>query len=77
MPVTLSITNTPEDVVTRLRSRAERNHRTLEGELMAILEAAVQEDHLTPTEFLATIRKLGLQTPGDSVDIIRAARDAR
>ncbi|MEJ0017374.1 MAG: Arc family DNA-binding protein [Acetobacteraceae bacterium] len=41
MPVNLSIKNAPDDVVLRLRERAARNHRSLQGELMAIIEAAV------------------------------------
>ena len=44
MPVNLSIKNAPDQVVQRLRLRAERHHRSLQGELMAIIEAAVQED---------------------------------
>ena len=42
MPVNLSIKNAPDDVVQRLRERAARNHRSLQGELMAIIEEAVQ-----------------------------------
>ncbi len=44
MPVSLSIKNVPEDVVERLRARAERNHRSMQGEMMAILEAALDTD---------------------------------
>jgi plasmid stability protein len=42
MPVNLSIKNAPDEVVQRLRERAARNHRSLQGELMAIIEEAVQ-----------------------------------
>ena len=38
MPVNLSIKNAPDDVVSRLRERAARHHRSLQGELMAIIE---------------------------------------
>jgi plasmid stability protein len=38
MPVSLSIKNVPEDLAERLRERAKRNHRSLQGELLAILE---------------------------------------
>ncbi|MGH7120133.1 MAG: FitA-like ribbon-helix-helix domain-containing protein [Acetobacteraceae bacterium] len=31
-------------MVQRLRARAERHHRSLQGELMAIIEAAVREE---------------------------------
>ena len=40
MPVNLSIKNVPDTLAARLRERAERNHRSLQGELMAILESA-------------------------------------
>ena len=42
MPVNLSIKNVPDALAGRLRERAERNHRSLQGELMAILESAVE-----------------------------------
>ena len=43
MAVNLSIKGVPEAVAVRLRMRAERNHRSLQGELMAIIEQAVDE----------------------------------
>jgi plasmid stability protein len=76
MPINLSIKNAPDDVVRRLRERAERHHRSLRGELLAIIEEAVRpEQELSPAELLAEVRRLGLRTPGDSVAIIRADRD--
>ena len=39
----LSIKSVPEALAEQLRQRAARNHRSLQGELMAILEAAVTE----------------------------------
>ena len=43
MTVTLSIKNA-EGVVERLRARAMRHHRSLQGELMVIVEAAAREE---------------------------------
>ena len=43
MSVSLSIKGVPEAMVERLRRRAEGNHRSLQRELMAIVEAAVQQ----------------------------------
>jgi len=43
MPVNLSVKNVPDALAAKLRERAERNHRSLQGELMAILEAAAYE----------------------------------
>jgi len=41
MPVSLSIKNVPDEMVRRLKEWAARHHRSLHGELMAILEEAV------------------------------------
>jgi antitoxin FitA len=43
MSVNLSIKGVPEGWAERLRARAERNHRSLQGELMAIVEQALAE----------------------------------
>jgi plasmid stability protein len=40
MEVNLSIKGVPAELAERLRQRAERNHRSLQGELMAIIEHA-------------------------------------
>lgn len=39
----ISIKDVPDQWAAALRQRAARNHRSLQGELMAILERAVQE----------------------------------
>lgn len=44
MSVNLSIKEVPDDVAERLRQRAARNHRSLQGELMAIVEQALRAD---------------------------------
>jgi plasmid stability protein len=49
MPVTFSIKNVPDEVAEALRERARRNHRSLQGELMAIVENAVSDAHPGPT----------------------------
>jgi plasmid stability protein len=78
MPVHLSIKNAPDEIVERLRERAAKNHRSLQGELLAIIEEAVrQPTNLTPREVLAEARRLGLHTPSESAAIIRAHRDGR
>lgn len=41
MPVTLTIKQVPDRVADKLRLRAAASHRSLQGELMAILEEAV------------------------------------
>jgi antitoxin FitA len=74
----LSIKNAPDHVVRRLRQRAQRHHRSLQGELLAIIEAAAHEDQrASPADVLAEVRRLGLQTPSEADVLIRADRDSR
>jgi plasmid stability protein len=78
MAVNLSIKNAPDHVVERLRRRAERNHRSLQGELMAIIEAAAMaEGKLSPVEFVKEVQKLGLTSPSEATAMIREDRDSR
>jgi Antitoxin FitA-like, ribbon-helix-helix len=49
MPVNLSIKNVPDDVAEEVRKRAVKHHRSLQGELISILEETVaQERRMTP-----------------------------
>ncbi|MBT2323845.1 Arc family DNA-binding protein [Variovorax paradoxus] len=41
--VNFSIKDVPEELAERLRQRAARNHRSLQGELMAIIEQAATD----------------------------------
>jgi plasmid stability protein len=78
MWMNLSIKNVPDEIVERLRRRAARNHRSLQGELMEIIEGTVEsEKQLTADELLNRVRRMGLSTPAESVKIIRANRNAR
>ena len=78
MAVNLSIKNAPDDLVRRLRARAQRHHRSLQGELMAIIEAAAHdESEASPEAVLAEVRRLGLRTPMEAAAIVRADRDGR
>jgi antitoxin FitA len=77
MPVNLSIKNAPDQVVLRLRERARRHHRSLQSELLAIIGAAVKEDRpSSPAGVLGEIRRLGLRTPREAAELIRAGRDS-
>jgi antitoxin FitA len=93
MAINLSIKGVPESLAERLRQRAERNHRSLQGELMAIIEQATA-DSQAPASAARTVRqgwktiedlaaerqaRPFVATPGLplAVDIIRALRDSR
>ncbi len=77
MPVSLSVKHVPEDVVKRLRDRARRNHRSLQGELLTILESSSRVGTLSVKEFAALARSLKFRTPDESVRMIREDRDSR
>ncbi len=78
MAVSLSIKNVPEAVVDRLRERAKRNRRSLQGELLDIVERAAQEAPiLSARDVYERIKKLNLPKGPSSMDIIRKMRDAR
>jgi len=78
MPVNLSIKNVPEDLANRLRERAAKHHRSLQGELLAILEETLSKDEVvTPSQLLSKVRELELHTASDSAPWVREDRDAR
>ncbi len=76
MPVDLSIKRVPDHLAQRLRERAATNHRSLQGELMAMLEEhLILEDRLTPAQLIEINRALGFRTASESVEMIREDRD--
>ena len=77
MPTNVSVKNVPDDVMEKLRERAKRHHRSLQGELMAILEEAAPPGKLTLEEAEARLKTLNFRTPDESTKWIREMRDAR
>jgi plasmid stability protein len=79
MPVDLSIKHVPDQLAERLRRRATTHHRSLQGELLAMLEEhlAGEDAPLTLAQALALARSSGLRTASESVEMIRADRDRR
>jgi plasmid stability protein len=77
MGVNLSIKNVPEEEVESLRRRAQQNHRSLQGELRAIIEAAAKHPSrpISIDELAELGRKRGLSMPSESARIVRESRD--
>lgn len=74
--VTLSVKNVPRDLAKRLKARAARNHRSLQGELLVILGEA--GNVVTVGDLAALVKQFGLRTPaGESAAMIREDRDGR
>ncbi|MBL8112794.1 MAG: Arc family DNA-binding protein [Acidobacteria bacterium] len=72
----LSIRNVPDDLVQRLRERARRNGRSIQAEILAILEGAVPAK-ISVREAMVRVRALGIESPSESTRIIRRMRDSR
>lgn len=77
MPVNVSVKNVPDNIVDKLRKRAKSHHRSLQGELMAILEEATQRTLLSVDEAEERLNTLGFKTRDDSMNWIRELRNAR
>ena len=78
--VSLSIKDVPSDMAVALRERAAQNHRSIQGELMAILEEAVRPSRnrgFDPDRLIRMAAALGLKSSESAVDLIRKMRDSR
>ena len=73
----LSIKNVPKEILENLRVQAKQHHRSLQGELIAILEEAVQPQWLTVADVHRMVVESGVETQRESVRMIREDRDAR
>ena len=73
----LSIKSVPEEQVRRLRERAKANHRSLQGELRAILDGAVGVERraLSVDAIVEKVGKLGLIRRDEAAQLIREDRD--
>ena len=72
----LSIKGVPEEQVARLRDRAKANHRSLQGELRALIEEASAVPHKLSIDEVATrARKLGLKRRDEAARLIHEGRD--
>jgi plasmid stability protein len=79
MGVNLSIKNVPAEKVALLKQRAKNNHRSLQGEMLALIDSATQTatsyKAITIDELAENGRRLGLRTASESVQMIREDRD--
>jgi plasmid stability protein len=74
MTVTLSIKNVPDELAQRLKERAALNHRSLQGELLAILES-VEPPRRSIKDIYEMVKASGVKTPSESAKMIREDRD--
>jgi antitoxin FitA len=74
-PMDLSIRGVPEDQVSRLRERAKANHRSLQGELRALIDEATGTPRSTVDEVVAQVSSLGLTRRDEGARLVREDRD--
>jgi plasmid stability protein len=73
----LSIKGVPEEQVAWLRARAKANHRSLQGELRALIDQAVTAAprRVSIEEIAEQAGKLGLTRRDEAVRLVREDRD--
>ncbi len=68
--------NIPREMLVLLRERAKRHHRSMQGELMLILEEAIAPTKMLLEEVQRRVEELGISTNDDSTRWVRELRDA-
>ncbi|MBU3694982.1 MAG: Arc family DNA-binding protein [Rhodocyclaceae bacterium] len=70
MPVTITLKNIPESLYERLKESARRNHRSLNGEVIAQLDASVDTTReLSPQEKLEAVQRVRDMLRGKTYDL--------
>lgn len=80
MATNFTLKNIPEELYEKVKERAERNHRSINGEILSLLDAATAPKPLDLDELLAKARELRGRTRGFLTDqdmIDRAKREGR
>jgi len=77
MPTNVSLKNVPDYIVEKLRVLAKRHHRSLQGELIAILEETVGNAKFSIDQAESDLRELRFETGDESTAWLRELRDAR
>ena len=81
-PIAMNFTvkNIPQDLFGKVKARAGRNRRSINSEIISILDATVAPRPINPDELLARARELRGRTSGFLLDqdfIDKAKREGR
>ena len=73
----LSIKSVPDSQVDKLRERAKANHRSLQGELRALVDAATDggASRLSVEDIAARVGRLGVTRRDEAAALVREDRD--
>jgi plasmid stability protein len=79
MATNFTLKNIPEDLYKKVKERAQRNNRSINGEIISILSAATAPDQIPVDVILARARALRERTRGFLTDefIDQAKREGR
>lgn len=79
MATNFTLKNIPEDLYEKVKERARRNNRSINGEIISILSAATAPNHIPVDVILARARVLRERTRGYLTDdfINQAKRQGR
>ncbi len=80
MPANFTVKNIPQELFDKIRARAGRNRRSINGEILSIFEETLTARRLEPDDVLARARVLRNKTAGRVLDqdfIDRAKRRGR
>ena len=64
----LSLKNVPDDLYEHLRASADANHRSINGELIHLLERSLKPQRLSASDTLESARKLRASLTGRVFD---------
>ena len=77
MTVSLSIKSVPGDLAEELRQQAARHHRSVQGELLHILESALRPQPFRAGALWRQLEALEFKTAATAAGAIRRDRDRR
>jgi len=62
MPTTITVKNIPYDLYEQIKQNAAEHRRSINNEVIAIIENAFRSKKIDPEDFLVTVRKLRERT---------------
>lgn len=67
--VNVTLKNIPDELYARVKDSARRNHRSLNGEIIARLETALKPRDISPEERIERFRRLRPNFPPDAIGL--------
>ena len=79
MPITITVKNIPQELYARLKLRAQKNHRSINREIISILDISLNLRPVDPEKFLVSARNLREKTREHNLsqDYINKAKEER